>query len=174
MAADPAADTAGSFLLTYVAPFAGALLVAIGIPGAILGGYVPVQDALGLCGDPAILVSSPAATERLTAGTGQPPVLHERDFGDLSPAEQRAFTEALAAPTGEGTVAGAFPNREAFLDGVVVTYQGGRYYATVASLNDCVGIDPLVLPLGLTAILLGVLGLLTPPIYRKMAAIESR
>ncbi|UPW00870.1 hypothetical protein M0R88_01915 [Halorussus gelatinilyticus] len=167
-------------LLTYGAPLLGALLVAAGIAGSVLGGYAIVQDEFGLCGDPTIGVSDPpTATGAESAGEsaagaegGQAdtagPVLARFDLDDLSPAERRAIERALAEPGGQADVRGAFPNREAFEQGAVVRVEGRRYYVTVVSSVECLGVDPLVLPLGLVAILLGIGGVLTPPAYRRL------
>ena len=160
-------------LLTYGAPFVGALLITVGIVGGVLGGYAVVQQELDLCGDPTIAVSSAADTENLLSGPNAP-VLDRLAFEELSPAERRAFERALDAEDGRADVRGAFPHEPAFRDGVVVEYRGEVRYATVVSSIECLSVDPLVLPLGVVAILLGVGGVLTPPAYRALLAREER
>ncbi|UPV74842.1 hypothetical protein M0R89_01940 [Halorussus limi] len=159
-------------LLTYGAPFVGALLVAVGIAGSVLGGYAVVQEEFGLCGDPTIGVSDSPAAVGAGAGpselAGGGPVLAQFDVSDLSPAERRAVERALAEPGGQADVRGAFPHEESFRRGAVVRVEGDRYYVTLVSSVECLGVDPLVLPLGLVAILLGIGGVLTPPAYRRL------
>jgi hypothetical protein len=46
--------------------------------------------------------------------------------------------------------------------------------ATISSANPCLSVDPLLFPLGVVSILLGVLGILTPPLYRKLLEREER
>jgi hypothetical protein len=160
-------------LLTYGAPFFGTLLVAVGIAGGTLGGYAVVQSQLNLCGSPTIVVYSPGATEQLTAATRTDPL---REFGieELSPAERRAFEDALENPRDTGEVNGRFIHRGAFRQGVLVTSGGTTRYATISSANPCLSVDPLLFPLGVVSILLGVLGILTPPLYRKLLEREER
>jgi hypothetical protein len=165
-------DEPTSPLFTYVVPFLGVLLVAVGIGGAVPGGYALVQDELRECDAPTILVESPERTAALTGDDG--PQLPRVQFDDLAPAEQAAFTAALESPRGEAHVQGAFPNRPAFERGVVVTDRGREYYATVVAENTCFRAPPLAFPLGLFAIGLGVVGLLTPPLYRRLVALERR
>ncbi|WP_135821940.1 hypothetical protein [Halostella litorea] len=162
-------------LLTYGVPFVGTVLLAAGIGAAVLGGYGAVQGEAGLCGTPLVGVESPEETERLLSGYGAGgPTLQRVAFENLSAAEREAFEEALDAPDGEGSVDGAFPNRGAFADGVLVDYGGETYYATLRSDKACTSVDPLLLPLGLAAMAFGALGVLTPPLYRRYAAFERR
>jgi len=163
-------------LLTYGAPFVGAILLSLGIAGGVLGGYSAIQSDLGLCGDPIIGVDTAEDTERLQQGYGEGggPTLPHIAYENLSEAEQAAFEEALAASNREGTVAGEFTHRDLIEGGVLVTYEGEEYYTTLASENRCLSADPLLLPLGIVGILLGIGGVLTPPLYRWYLAFERR
>jgi hypothetical protein len=163
-------------LLTYGAPFLGAVLLSLGIAGGVIGGYSVIQQDLGLCGDPLIHVDTPEDTEALLQGSGDSPgpALERLAVSDLSDAEQAAFEEALESPRREGAVDGAFTHREAVVAGVVVTYEGEEYYATLASDNECLSADPLLFPLGIVGILLGIGGVLTPPLYRWYLRFERR
>lgn len=159
-------------LFTYVAPFLGVLLVAVGIGAAVPGGYAIVQGELTTCGEPTIAVEDPEATERRFGEDG--PTLERLAFEDLSNAEQEAFVEALSDPVGEAHVTGQFPHHGAFTNGTLVTYEGERYYVTVVSENTCFDAAPLQFPLGVFAIGLGVVGILTPPLYRRLVELEER
>lgn len=169
--ADTDVPFADSPLLVYVIPFAGALLVAGGIAAGVVGAYAPVQDELGLCGSPTIHVSSPGETAELV-GAGNETAVGRLAFEDLTAAEQRAFEAALSDPFGEGDVRGSFANRDAFERGVVVRYRGTDRYAALTSADECTSVDPLLFPLGVAAILLGVVWILAPPMYRRFAALE--
>jgi hypothetical protein len=168
--ADATDDT--SPLFTYVVPFLGVLLVAVGIGAAVPGGYALVQERLVTCGEPTIAVEGPEATER-RFGDGDP-ALSTLAFEDLSSAEREAFLGALGDPIGEAHVSGPFPARPAFANGTLVAYEGERYYATVVSENPCFDAAPLQFPLGVFAIALGTLGILTPPLYRRLVELEER
>lgn len=157
-----------SLLLTYAAPFLGVILIAIGIPLAIVGGYVVVQDGVGLCGEPT-LTTTPADEYE-----GALTTIETLPAENLSAAERTALEEAIDSPLQEGTVAGELSNRETLLEGAIVEYEGDRYYVQIASLNSCLDVAPLLFPIGIIAILVGTLGVLTPPIYRKMAGFEER
>ncbi|WP_436343682.1 hypothetical protein [Natronorubrum sp. FCH18a] len=158
-----------SYLLTYAAPFLGVLLIASGIPIALVGGYVVVQDTLGLCGDPEIEVRA------LEDGERPAETVEEFAYDDLSEAEQRAIREAIDSPLEEATVDGeGVENEEALLEGVVVEVDGTEYYVRIASLNSCLEAEPLLFSIGSVAILMGIAGVLTPPLYRKMAGFEER
>jgi len=93
---------------------------------------------------------------------------------ELSAAERTALEEAIDSPLREGKVTGELANREALLEGAIVEYEGDRYYVQIASLNSCLEVAPLLFPIGAIAIVVGILGVLTPPIYRKMAGFEER
>jgi hypothetical protein len=159
-------------LFTYGAPFVGVLLVAVGIGAAVPGAYGIVQEDIAPCGDPTILVEAPAATDE-RFGEAPPPSLRRLSFADLSPAERTAFREALTDQQREGHVAGAFPNRPAFENGTLVRYEGERHYATLVAENPCFEAAPLQFPLGVFAIALGAVGILTPPAYRRLVALEA-
>ncbi|WP_216824805.1 hypothetical protein [Salinigranum rubrum] len=149
-----------SLLFTYVAPFVGVLLIAIGIGGAVPGGYALIQDELRDCDSPTIVVES---SERADELVGEDGVQLERlDFEELTDAEREAFREALDAPRREAHIYGAFDNREAFESGVVVTYQGERYYSTIVAENTCYRVPALAFPLGVFAIGLGTVAVLVP------------
>ncbi|MFB6164775.1 MAG: hypothetical protein ABEJ31_06405 [Haloarculaceae archaeon] len=163
-------------LLTYGVPFVGAVLLAIGLASGVVGGYTLFQSSAGLCGTPKIQVDSPSDTQRLLAGhgAGPGPTLSSIAYENLSDGEQRAFREALDAVNREGGIDGTFPHRAAFQRGVLVTYRGEQYYTTVVTSDNCVKPAPLLLPLGITSIVLGIAGVLTPPLYRRYVAFERR
>jgi hypothetical protein len=162
-------------VLTYGAPFLGAVLLSLGIAGGVVGGYSVVQTELGLCGNPIVTVETAEDTERLQDGYGEGgPTLDRIPLSNLSAAEREAVEAARDASTREGEVDGAFPNREAIERGVLVTADGEAYYTTLASDNECLAADPLLLPLGVVGILLGIGGVLTPPLYRWYLAFERR
>ncbi len=165
-------ESTGSVVLTYGAPFLGTLLVAVGIAGGILGGYAIVQSEFGLCGDPTILVYSADETTEYTGADA--PELDRFSVNELAPAERRAFEEATRSPRQVADVRGRFVHREAFRRGVLVTSNGTVRYATLTSTDACLAIDPLLFPLGIVSILLGILGILTPPLYRKLLEREER
>jgi hypothetical protein len=163
-------DGGDSLLFTYVTPFLGVLLVAIGIGGAVPGGYALVQEDLRDCDTPTVLVEPPERAAALAGDDG--PRLERLAFADLSGAEQSAFVEALDAPRREAHVDGAFPNRPAFENGTLIDYRGDTYYATVVAENTCFRAPALGFPLGLFAIGLGTVALLVPPAYRRLVALE--
>lgn len=164
---------ADSPILTYMIPFAGALLIAAGIGAGVVGAYAPVQEELDLCSNPTITVYGPDRTAEVVGEPGEGGLTLERfDFAELSGAEQDAFEHALDEPFSEGAVDGEFPNRKAFERGAVVRYQGADRYVTLTSANECTGVDPLLFPLGVAAILLGIVWILAPPMYRKLATVE--
>lgn len=156
---EPAADggrSDDSFVFTYAVPFLGAVLLALGIGGSVLGAWTVVQPALGGCGSPAMGVDSPETTERMLADGEGEPQLERLDYEDLSPAERRAFDEAVASVQGDAPVEGEFENREALERGVIVTHNGTDRYATLVASNRCLSVDPLVFPLAITGLLLGL------------------
>ena len=173
----PATDSTGpveptasseSLMLTYAAPFLGVLLISVGLPLSIVGGYVVVQDGLGLCGEPTI-TATPADEYDESLAT-----IDEIPAEQLSAAERKALEEAIDSPLQEGVVSGELENRAALLEGAVVEYEGTRYYVQIASQNSCLEVQPLLFPIGAVAILMGIGGVLTPPIYRKLAGFEER
>lgn len=173
----PATDSTGpvepttsseSLLLTYAAPFLGVVLIAAGLPLAIVGGYVVIQDSVGLCGDPTITATP------VDASDPAPETVETIPVDDLTSSERRALEEAIDSPLREGVVEGELRNRAALLEGAIVEYEGERYYVQITSQNTCLEVEPLLFPIGAVAILVGVLGVLTPPIYRKMAGFEER
>ncbi|MFB6304677.1 MAG: hypothetical protein ABEH47_05890 [Haloferacaceae archaeon] len=165
-------DDEESLLFIYATPFLGVLLIAVGIGAAVPGGYALIQEDITDCGDPTISVESPEATAERVAADG--PRLERFAYDDLAPAERRAFESALADPVGEARVDGPFPHAEAFRNGSVVTYEGERHYVTVVAENPCFSAAPLQFPLGVFAIALGTVGVLTPPLYRRLVALEER
>ena len=165
-------DTTDSVLFIYVAPFIGVILISIGIGGAVPGGYALIQDELRDCDSPTILVESSERAAALVDDDG--PMLARLDFEELSDAEQTAFTEALDAPRHEAHIHGSFPNRPAFENGTVITYQGNRYYSTIVAENTCFRAPALGFPLGVFAIGLGTVAVLFPPAYRKLVELERQ
>jgi len=165
-------DPPTSLLFTYVAPFVGVLLVSVGIGAAVPGGYALIQEEIATCGDPTIAVEGPEETAQRF---GEEPVsLPQLSYEALSAAEQEALVQALSDPVNEAHVAGPFPHREAFENGIIVAYEGERHYATVVSENPCFDAAPLQFPLGVFAIGFGLVGILTPPLYRRLIALEER
>ncbi|WP_410767373.1 hypothetical protein [Haloferax sp. DFSO60] len=162
-----------STIFTYGAPFIGVLLVAIGIAAAVPGVYALIQDDITSCGTPTIAVESP---EETATRFGDSPELQltELSFDQLTPEEQAAFIEARTDPLGEARVTGDFPNYPSFLNGTLVTYESEQYYATVVAENPCFVATPLQFPLGVFAIALGIIGILTPPGYRKLVELEEQ
>ena len=161
-----------SILFTYVAPFVGVLLVAVGIGGAVPGGYAIIQEDITTCDEPTVAVEGPEETAQRFNETA--PNLPRIQYGTLSAAEQTAFEEALADPIGEARVAGEFPNGDTFRNGAIVVRDGERHYVTVVAENPCFIAPELQFPLGVFAIIFGVVGILSPPIYRKLIELEDR
>lgn len=159
------------WVVTYAAPFLGVLLVTVGIAAGVMGGYSVVQSDLGLCGNPSIEVASEERTAQYTGSDG--PTLARLSVDELTSAERRAFRRALAAPTREAEVRGELTHLPEFRAGTLVSYEDGERYVFLASANPCVGVPQLLFPLGVVAILLGVGGVLTPPLYRRLAAFEG-
>jgi hypothetical protein len=168
--AGPDTDTR-SALFTYGVPFVGVLLVAVGIAAAVPGAYGLIQEDLTTCGAPTIAVESPEETDR-RFGESPPATIDRIAFTALAATEQTAFEAALDDPIGEAHVDGAFPHAETFQHGVLVTYEGEEYYTTVVAQNYCFQAAPLQFPLGVFAIALGIVGILTPPAYRKLVELE--
>mgnify|MGYP000342025169 CR=1 FL=1 len=163
---------ADSVVFTYGAPLVGVLLVAIGIAAAVPGAYGLIQTDIADCGDPSILVETPDVTEQRFGDT-PPSTITRLDVRDLSPAERTAFREAIDAPRREAHVRGPFPSYETFRNGTVVTADGQNYYVTVVADHPCFETAPLQFPLGVFAIALGLVGILTPPAYRRLVALET-
>ena len=159
-------------VFVYLVPFVGVLLVAVGIGGAVPGGYAIIQEDIATCGEPTILVEGPAATEARFGD--RTPGVARFTFEELAPGEREAFTDALDDPVGEAHVGGEFPNGDAIRNGSLVTYEGERHYVTVVAENPCYITPALQFPLGVFAIIFGVVGILTPPIYRKLIELEER
>ncbi|OLZ41036.1 hypothetical protein A6E15_08540 [Natrinema saccharevitans] len=157
-----------SLVLTYAAPFFGVVLIAVGLPLAIVGGYVVVQDGIGLCGAPTISATPTDEYEGALA------TIETLPAEDVSAAERAALEEAIDSPLREATVDGEVTNRAALLEGAIVEYEGQDYYVQITSQNSCLEVAPLLFPIGAIAILVGIAGVLTPPIYRKMAGFEER
>jgi hypothetical protein len=166
-------DDPASPLFTYGVPFVGVLVLSAGIAAAVPGAYALIQEDITECGTPTIAVEGPEATaERF--GDSPPGSLDSLALAELSPAERAAVVAALDAPRGEARVRGPFPHAETFRDGVIVTdADGERAYATVVAENPCFAAAPLQFPLGVFAVALGVVGILTPPAYRRLVALET-
>jgi len=161
-----------SILFTYVAPFVGVLVVAVGIGAAVPGGYAIIQEDITTCDQPTVAVEGPEETsERFDAAS---PNLPSLQYEELSDAEQEAFVDALNDPVGEARVDGAFPNGDTFRNGTIVVYEDERHYATVVAENPCFIAPELQFPLGVFAIIFGVVGILSPPVYRKLVDLEER
>ncbi|WP_276260052.1 hypothetical protein [Haloglomus litoreum] len=167
---DVSDDTVGATLFTYGAPFLGVLLVAVGIGAAVPGAYGLIQEDIADCGDPSISVDP---VEEQFAGE-PPDGLRRFTVEELAPAERRAVRRALDDPLGEAHVRGEFRNRPAFENGTLVDADGRTYYATIVAEHPCFETAPLQFPLGVFAIALGVVGILTPPGYRRLVALEER
>src|SRR6056297_670661 len=161
-----------SILFTYVAPFIGVLVVAVGIGAAVPGGYAIIQEDITTCDQPTMAVEGPEETDERFNETG--PELPQLQYEELSDAEQEAFVEALNDPVGEARVAGEFPNGDTIRNGSIVVYEGERHYATVVAENPCFIAPELQFPLGVFAIIFGVIGILSPPIYRKLVELEEQ
>lgn len=161
-----------SVLFTYVAPFLGVLLVAIGIGAAVPGGYAIIEGPILNCGEPTIAVEGPAATEERF--NDDRPQIQRLQFEALSPAEQDAFRTALTAPRGEAHVDGAFPNEAVVRNGTLVEYEGEDHYVTFVSENPCFEAAALQFPLGVFSIGLGVVMILMPPLYGKLVDLDRR
>ena len=104
----------------YVAPLLGALLFSASVGGVVIGGYAAVQEDLGLCGTPTILVTSPSELDRPTVNGRHAPSVPKLDYEELTPAERRAYDEALADTLNEGEVRGEFAHESAFTTGAVL------------------------------------------------------
>jgi len=165
---------ADSFVFQYVAPFVGVLLIAVGIAGAVPGGYAIIEPDLENCGNPTIGVESPEATAERFDENERRPRLPRLAFEDLSSAEQTAFLTAIDDPVGEEQVVGDVPNAGSFRRGSIVSYEGEQYYVTLVAENTCFAAAPLQFPLGVFAIALGFLGVLAPPLYRRLVRLEQR
>ena len=161
-----------SIFFTYVAPFVGVLVVAVGIGAAVPGGYALIQKDITTCDTPTIAVEGPEETQQRF--DERRPNLPRLQYENLSEAEQAAFNEALTDPQGEARVAGEFPNGDTIRDGSVIIYEGEEHYATVVAENPCFVAPALQFPLGVFAIIFGVIGILSPPIYRKLVELEER
>jgi hypothetical protein len=142
--------------IAFTMRFLGAVLLAIGIGAAVVGGYALVQEDLGLCGSPILEVSSGS-----TYG-GEVPTL---PANSLSPAERTAFVEAVTGLTSEAEIDGEV-RTNVLRDGALISYQGERHYAVIGSLNQCVSIDPLVFPLGVALVGLGAIAYVSPTLRR--------
>ncbi|WP_435078009.1 hypothetical protein [Halococcus sp. AFM35] len=147
--------------IAFTMRFLGAVLFAIGIGAAVVGGYALVQEDLGLCGNPILEVSSSN-----TYGDDVPSL----PANSLSPAEHAAFVEAVTGLTSEAEIDGQI-RTNALREGALITYQGERYYAAIGSLNQCVAIDPLVFPLGVALVGLGAVAYVSPTLRRWFESI---
>jgi hypothetical protein len=165
-------DAERSILFTYAIPFVGVLLLSIGIAAAVPGVYAIIQEDITTCGTPTIAVEPPEETEH-RFGDGPDANLAHLEFAELSSAEQTAFREAIDHPVGEARVQGSFPHHSEFVNGTLLTYEGERYYVTVVAENPCFEAHPLQFPLGAFATALGIVGILTPPAYRRLVALEE-
>lgn len=163
-----------SVVFQYIAPFIGVLLIAVGIAGAVPGGYAIIEPDLENCGNPTIGVESPEETAERFGGDEPGPQLPQLSFAELSDAEQTALRAAIDDPVGESQVVGDVPHYDAFQRGAIVSYEGEKYYVTVVAENTCFQAAPLQFPLGVFAIVFGFLGVLAPPLYRRLIRLEQR
>lgn len=160
-----------SVLLVYGAPLVGVVLLSVGLAAGVMGAYSVVQEELELCGNPSINVAS---EERSTQYAGpDAPSIPRIPIEELSPAERAAIRRAVHAPGQIAYVRGDAPHLAAFTEGTLVVTEDGARYVTLASRNRCVDANPLLFPLGVVFILVGIAGVLTPPLYRRMEAFES-
>lgn len=149
--------------LVTVARIVGAILIATGIGGAVVGGYAAVQEDAGWCNKPTIYVlDAQEADDILESNGSRGPTLSRIGYESLTAAEQRAIESALAGPDNVGEVKGAFPHAETFERGVIVRRGTEDYYAAVASYDECVAVPALTLPVGLTVVGLGIGAVLVP------------
>ena len=162
-----------SIFFTYVAPFVGVLVVAVGIGAAVPGGYAIIQKDITTCDQPTMAVEGTEETQE-RFNDSRPRNLPELHYENLSEAEQTAFDEALDDPQGEARVAGEFPNGDTIRNGSIIVYEGEEHYATVVAENPCFVAPELQFPLGVFAIIFGVIGILSPPVYRKLVELEER
>lgn len=161
-----------SVLFTYGAPFVGVLLVAIGIAAAVPGAYALLQDT-DTCGTPTISVEDADRTADRFGGDA-PAAIARLDFQTLSTAEQEAIQAALDDAVGEAELRrAASPNYPQLVNGSLVTIDGQQHYVTTVAQNTCYDAARLQFPLGVFAIALGIVGILTPPGYRKLIALEE-
>jgi hypothetical protein len=147
--------------IAFTMRFLGAMLFAIGIGAAVVGGYALIQEDFGLCGDPILEVSSGTAAGGPTLAAN-----------DLSPAERTAFVESVEGLTSESEIDGPI-RTDALRQGATVTYRGERYYAVIGSLNQCVTVDPLVFPLGVALVGLGAAAYVSPTLRRWYKSITE-
>lgn len=160
-----------SALFTYGAPFVGVLLVAIGIAAAVPGAYAILQNP-HTCGNPTISVESPAKTADRFGGA-PPAGVARLSFEDLTDAEQRTVRNALDDPFGEAELPNHTAHYSAFDSGAIVTIDGKDHYVTNVAPNNCYNAASLQFPLGVFAIALGIVGILTPPGYRRLIKLEE-
>jgi hypothetical protein len=161
-----------SLVVVYGAPLVGVLLLTVGIASGVMGGYSVVQQELDLCGHPSIHVASAEASA--TYAEPGPPNVQRLSKANLTQAERTAFEEALGAPAREAEIRGEVQHLQAFERGVLVTSEGSEpRYVTLTTRNRCLDASPLLLPLGLVFMLVGTVGILTPPILRRFAAFEA-
>ena len=141
--------------LAYLAPIFGLLLIAGGLGGVVIGGYGAVQKNLNLCGTPIVDVTPQSEAPPLSHGSQVGPSMPVIKYSELTTGEQKAFQEGLDNPRHLGHVHGDFKHRKAFKHDAIVKYQNEKYLVTVTDMNRCLVADPLVLPLGLGALLFG-------------------
>lgn len=151
--------------IAFTVRFLGAVLVAIGIGGAVVGGYATFQESAGLCGTPELEIRSSGSA---VPSAGSPAL----DASDLSSAERAAFVAAVEGPANTAEIDGPI-STAALRNGAVVGYQGERYYAVIGSLNGCVSVDPLVFALGATLLVLGGVAFVGPTVRRRLESFRE-
>jgi hypothetical protein len=152
--------------LAYGLPIIGVLLFSASIGGAVLGSYAVLQEEHNYCGNPLIHVTVPDQIGPLLESSEEGPDYHILDYQELSPAEQRGFRTALHRVDHIGEVEVTLDHLSEIENGVIVLYQGERYYVTLHGDNGCIGMDPLVLPLGILGTIVGAGLVVTPGIWK--------
>jgi hypothetical protein len=160
--------------LTYGLPILGVVILSVSLGGVVLGAYASIQEDTGHCGNPLIHVTPPDKIGPLSGQGGEGLTYPVIDFQELSLAEQRGFEEALARVDHVGTVDATLVHHSEIENGAIVLYQGERYYVTLHGENACVGMDPLVLPLGVLGSIIGVGLVVAPSLWKRLGGPGSQ
>ena len=150
----------------YAVSFIGVIVLSASIGGVVVGTYATFQEDFGLCGNPILTVESPESFEALAA-EDEVPNLTRLEYEELTPDEQRGFRRALNAVNNEAEVEGNIEHLPAFRNGAIVTYRGEEYYVAVGSLNECVPVDVLSLPLSIVGMLVGAGLYVAPGLWKR-------
>lgn len=151
----------------YAVSFVGIVVLAASLGGGVLGAYATFQEDAGLCGDPIVDVTPPEKTAELAAGDAQP-TLPQLDYAELTPDERRGFREAVASANNDAKIEGDAEHLDAFRTGALVEYRGEKYYASISSMNDCVAVDALTLPLSIAGLVVGAAIVVAPGLWRRV------